>query len=137
KYGADAVFLGGQEFGLRSGSDNFSLEDIEIGAKIAKDNNVKLYVTTNIFAHQENFEGFKEFVMHLDKVGVTGVIISDPGYIRIVKKYTNLEVHISTQHSVNNIKAVKFLEKVGVDRVVLGRELTMQEIEDIAKNTDA
>lgn len=136
-YGADAVFLGGYEFGLRSNSDNFSYEDIKEGCKIAKAYGVKVYVTTNIFAHEENFEGFKEFVIHLQTCGVTGIIVSDPGYIHICKQYApELEIHISTQHSITNYQAVNYYQSLGASRVVLARELSFDEIKDIVDHTD-
>ncbi len=136
-YGADAVFLGYQQFGLRSSSDNFSLEDIKLGVEYAKERGVLVYVTTNIYAHDENFVGFKDFITRIDKMGVTGVIISDPGYIKIVKEFgPNLEVHISTQQSITNLQTVDFYQKLGASRCVLARELTFEEIEYITSNTD-
>lgn len=136
-YGADAVFLGGYEFGLRSNSDNFSYEDIKEGCQIAKAYGVKVYVTTNIFAHEENFEGFKEFVIHLQACGVTGIIVSDPGYIYICKQYApELEIHISTQHSITNYQAVNYYQSLGASRVVLARELSFDEINEIVDHTD-
>lgn len=136
QYGADAVFLGGQEFGLRSNADNFSIDEIREGVEFANAYGAKVYVTTNIFAHAENFNGFREFVERLEEIGVTGLIISDPGYIHIAKKYTNLEIHISTQHSIMNSESVRFWENFGVDRVVLGRELSGQEIKNIVDKTN-
>lgn len=136
-YGANAVFLGGYEFGLRSNSDNFSYEDIKEGCQIAKEYAVKVYVTTNIFAHEENFEGFKEFVIHLQACGVTGIIVSDPGYIHICQQYApELEIHISTQHSITNYQAVNYYQSLGASRVVLARELSFDEIKDIVDHTD-
>lgn len=136
-YGADAVFLGGYEFGLRSNSDNFSYEDIKEGCQIAKEYGVKVYVTTNIFAHEENFEGFKEFVIHLQACGVTGIIVSDPGYIHICIQYApELEIHISTQHSITNYQAVNYYQSLGASRVVLARELSFDEIKVIVDHTD-
>ncbi len=136
-YGADAVFLGGQQYGLRSNAGNFSINDIEEGVKFAKEYNVDVYVTTNIYAHSENYQGFKEFVIELERVGVVGIIVSDPGYIAITKKYApNLEIHISTQQSITNYETVKFYENLGVDRVVLARELTFEEIKEISDKTD-
>lgn len=134
-YGADAVFLGGQNFGLRSNAGNFSLADIEEGVNFAKEHGVDVYVTTNIYAHQENFEGYKEFVMELERIGVVGIIVSDPGYIKIAKEFApKLEIHISTQQSITNLETVKFYESLGVDRVVLARELNFNEIQEITNN---
>lgn len=134
-YGADAVFLGGQSYGLRSNSDNFTLDEIKEGVLFARDYEVDVYVTTNIFAHSENLIGFKEYVIELEKYGVRGIIVSDPGYIEIAKKYApKLEIHISTQQSIANKYAVNYYEKQGVDRVVLARELTFEEIKDVTDN---
>ncbi len=134
-YGADAVFLGGQEYGLRSNQNNFTIDEIAKGVEFAKIYNAKVYVTTNIYAHQKNFIGYEEFVQTLEKIGVTGIIVSDPGYIMITKKVAkNLEIHISTQQSITNLAAVEFYEQMGVDRCVLARELNFREIKEITNN---
>ncbi len=136
-YGADAVFLGGHNYGLRSNSDNFSIEQIYEGVKFANEYNVDVYVTTNIYAHSENLIGFQEYVVELEKAGVRGIIVSDPAYIEIAKQFApKLEIHISTQQSITNKYAVNYYEKQGVDRVVLARELTFEEIKDVADNTN-
>ncbi len=135
-YGADAVFLGGQQYGLRSNAGNFSIEQIEEGVNFAKDYGVDVYVTTNIYAHQENFEGFKDYVIELERIGVVGIIVSDPGYIKIAREFApKLEIHISTQQSITNAKAVNLYESLGVDRVVLARELSFDEIREIREQT--
>lgn len=136
EYGADAVFLGGEEFGLRSNASNFTIEDIEEGVQFANKYNAKVYVTTNIFAHSENFEGFKEYVQKLEEIGVVGIIVSDPGYIQITQENTNLEIHVSTQQSIMNSSSVDFFHKLGAHRVVLGRELTAKEIKNIVDKTN-
>lgn len=135
-YGADAVFLGLEKFGLRSGAGNFTFEDLKEGAIFAKEHNAKIYVTTNIFAHEENYEGFEETVKKIEELGATGIIVSDPGYIKIAQENTNLEIHISTQQSINNSKAVEFYKSMGAKRVVLGRELSKNEIAKIKKEVD-
>lgn len=136
-YGADAVFLGGYEYGLRSNSDNFSLEDIKVGCEFARKFNTKVYVTTNIYAHEENFNGISEFLVHLQECGVTGIIVSDPGYIMIAKQVApKLEIHISTQQSITNYACVNYWEQLGVDRVVLARELSFDEIKTIREKTN-
>ncbi len=135
-YGADAVFLGGQQYGLRSNAGNFSIEQIAEGVEFAKDYDVDVYVTTNIYAHQENFEGFKNYVIELERIGVVGIIVSDPGYIKIAREFApKLEIHISTQQSITNAKSVNLYESLGADRVVLARELTFDEIRDIRRQT--
>ncbi len=136
-YGADAVFIGGQEFGLRSNSDNFSIEDIKEGVLFANEYGVNIYVTANIYAHQENFIGFQEFVIQLQQIGVKGIIISDPGYMEIAREYApDLELHISTQQSLTNKYAVDFYQDQGCDRVVLARELSFLEIKEICESTN-
>jgi putative protease len=136
-YGADAIFLGGQEYGLRSGADNFSLEEIKIGVEFARAHNVDVYVTTNIYAHMENFIGFKEFVIELEKIGVVGLIVGDPGYIKITRENApGLEIHISTQQSITNVESAKFYQDYGVERIVLARELTFEEIKEITDAVD-
>lgn len=137
-YGADAVFLGGQNYGLRSNSDNFTIEEIAEGVSFAKDYDVDVYVTTNIYAHSENLIGYKEYVIKLEEVGVRGIIVSDPAYIEIAKKFApSLEIHISTQQSTTNKYAVNYYQKQGIDRVVLARELTFEEIKEITDNSEA
>ena len=136
-YGADAVFIGGIEHGLRSNSQNFSIQEIIEGVEFANEYGVDIYVTTNIYAHQENVDTFKEYVLELKNTGVKGLIISDPAYISIAKEFApNLELHISTQQSITNTKAANFYESLGADRVVLARELTFDEIEEVSKNTN-
>lgn len=136
-YGADAVFLGGYEFGLRSNSDNFSFDDIKEGCEICKQYGVDVYVTTNIYAHEENFDGFINFVKHLEACGVTGIIVSDPGYIHLCQQYApNVEIHISTQHSITNYEAVNYYQKLGAQRVVLARELSFDEIKTIVDHSN-
>lgn len=136
-YGADAVFLGGQNYGLRSNSDNFSIADIQEGVEFAKGYDVDVYVTTNIYAHLNNYDGFIEFVQELEKIGVVGIIVSDPGYIKLCRTYApKLEIHISTQQSITNKYQVDFYTKMGADRVVLARELTFEEIKTISDYTD-
>ncbi|MGL4588739.1 MAG: peptidase U32 family protein [Mycoplasmatales bacterium] len=138
EYGADAVFLGGQEFGLRSNSDNFTIDEIKEGCEFARLHNAKVYVTTNIYAHQENFTGFKEFVIELEKAGVSGIIVSDPGYIKICQKYApNVEIHISTQQSITNWQSGKIFEKMGAHRIVLARELNYEEITEVVEKVNA
>lgn len=136
-YGADAVFLGGQEFGLRSSASNFTIADIEEGVSFANEYGSDVYVTTNIYAHQSNYEGFDKFCIDLERVGVRGIIVSDPGYIKICREYApKLEIHISTQQSITNLETVKFYEKMGADRTVLARELTFDEIKYITDNCE-
>lgn len=134
-YGADAVFLGGENYGLRSGANNFDLSTLKEGVSFAKSHGVKIYVATNIFPHKEDYEGFKEFVKSLEQIGVKGIIVSDPGYIKIAHENTDLEIHISTQQSIMNHKSANFFKRLGASRVVLGRELSESEIKSIVQKT--
>lgn len=131
-YGADAVYFSGEKFGLRAFADNFTLDEISDGIKFAHDNNVKAYVTVNIFAHPADFSGMKEYIKHLDNSGVDGVIVSDPGVFSLVRETSgDMDIHISTQSNVTNARACKFWHKAGAKRVVLARELTLEEIRGI------
>ena len=136
-YGADAVFLGGQEFGLRSNADNFTIEEIKEGCEFAAKYGADIYVTANIIAHDENFEGLDEFLMGLQDAGVRGIIVADPYIIERCKAVApNVEVHISTQQSISNYKEVRYWESEGVHRVVLARETGYEEIKEIREKTD-
>jgi len=137
RYGADAVFIGGREFGLRSNAQNFSIEEIQEGVEFAKRFNAKIYVTTNIIAHNENIEGLEEYLIALSKANIAGIIVADPLIIETCKRVApNVEVHLSTQQSTMNYLAVKFWEEEGLHRVVLARETTKAEIKEILEKTD-
>jgi putative protease len=127
-YGADACFIGGKEFSLRARASNFSLADIKEGAKIAHMLNKKLYVTTNIVPHHENYEGLLEYLKELEKASVDGIIVASPYIAKVAKDHTNLEVHVSTQQSVLNTYHLNFWEDLGASGVVLGRELDYEQI---------
>ncbi len=132
EYGADAVYLGGEAFGLRTASKNFSIDQIELGVKYAHERDKKVYVTLNIVPHDEDMAGLEEYLLDLERVGVDAVIVSDPGVFTIVKKTTpNMEIHISTQASVTNFETMMFWYNLGVKRIVLARELSFKEIENI------
>lgn len=135
-YGADAVFVGSKEFSLRSRASNFSIEDLYQGAKFCHEHGAKLYVTTNIVPHNSDLIGLIDYLEDLENAGVDAIICSSYAVMYIAKRYTNLEVHISTQQSVANSLAVKFYEEYGATRVVLARELSISEIEEIKKNTN-
>ncbi|MCL1950240.1 MAG: U32 family peptidase [Turicibacter sp.] len=137
RYGADAVFIGGQEFGLRSNAKNFSLEEMEEAVQFATGYGAKIYITTNIIAHNENMDGLEEYLRALGKIGVTGIIVADPLIIETCKRVApNVEVHLSTQQSTMNYMAVRYWEQEGLHRVVLARETTKEEISEIMEKTD-
>ncbi len=136
-YGADAVFIGGQEFGLRSNADNFSIEEMREGVEFADKYGAKIYVTTNIFAHNENMEGLEEYLQALQEIGVAGIIVADPLIIETCKRVApNVEVHLSTQQSLTNWQAIKFWQEEGLHRVVLAREVGLEEMLEIKRNVD-
>lgn len=135
-YGADAVFVGSKEFSLRSRASNFTIEDLYEGAKFCHEHGAKLYVTTNIVPHNADLIGLIDYLEDLENAGVDAIICSSYAVMYIAKRYTNLEVHISTQQSLTNSLGVKFYEDYGATRVVLARELSIEEIEEIKKNTN-
>ncbi|MEK5325128.1 peptidase U32 family protein [Aeribacillus sp. FSL M8-0254] len=136
-YGADAVFIGGQEYGLRSNADNFSIEEIKEGVQFANQYGAKIYVTTNIYAHNENIPGLDQYLKALEDAGVSGVIVADPLIIETCRKVApKLEVHLSTQQSLSNWKAVQFWKEEGLERVVLARETSAEEIREIKEKVD-
>lgn len=136
-YGADAVFIGGQEYSLRARASNFSLSEIKEAADFAHHLGKKLYVTANIIPHDENYEGLVEYLKGLEDANIDAIIAASPYIVDMAKKHTNLEVHISTQQSVLNHYAVKYFEDIGASRVVLGRELNIDEIKTIVEKSQA
>lgn len=135
-YGADAVFVGGKEFSLRSQASNFTIEDIQEAVEFASQYNAHIHVTCNIILHQDNINGIEEYLKKLDDIGVTAIIVADPYIMNIAKSLNlKLEVHVSTQLSTLNLKAIQFYADMGMDRVVLGRETTYEDLKVIMKHT--
>ena len=135
-YGADAVYLGGNMFNLRANANNLTEEELKEGVEFAHKLNKKIYITVNISMHNKELVKIKEYLITLDKLNVDAIIITDPAIIPIAKKYTNLTLHLSTQTSSLNKEAIEFWKNEGVERVVLARECTKEDIEDIKKNVD-
>ncbi|QDW98659.1 peptidase U32 family protein [Staphylococcus agnetis] len=136
-YGADAVFIGGQEYGLRSNADNFTIDEIKEGVDFANQYGAKVYITTNIIAHDENIEGLDTYLKQLESTGATGIIVADPLIIETCKRVApKLEIHLSTQQSLSNYKAVEFWKEEGLDRVVLARETGAMEMQEIKDKVD-
>lgn len=136
-YGADAVYIGGKKFSLRARASNFELKDIKEGVEFAKQYNAKVMVTVNMVPHEEDLEGLEEYLIALDEIGVFAVICASFTIAkRALKVRKNMEVHLSTQNSSTNSSVVKFWQQQGVDRVVLGRELTIEETEETLANVD-
>lgn len=136
-YGADAVFLGGQEYGLRSNADNFTMEEIKEGVEFADRYGAKIYVTTNIIAHDENMDGLEDYLRNLEATGATGIIVADPLIIETCKTVApKLEIHLSTQQSLSNYKAIEYWKEEGLDRVVLARETGAMEMKEMKEKVD-
>ncbi|MCA1056242.1 U32 family peptidase [Rossellomorea aquimaris] len=136
-YGADAVYIGGQEYGLRSNAGNFTLAEMKEGVEFAKKYGAKIYVTTNIYAHNENMDGLEEYLMGLQEAGIAGIIVADPLIIETCRRVApKVEVHLSTQQSLSNWKAVEFWKEEGLDRVVLARETSGEEIREMKEKVD-
>lgn len=136
-YGADAVFIGGQEYGLRSNAGNFTFAEMKEGVEFAKKYNAKVYVTTNIFAHNENIDGLEEYLLGLKEAGVHGIIVADPLIIETCRRVApEIEVHLSTQQSLSNWKAVQYWKEEGLERVVLARETSAEEIMEMKEKVD-
>lgn len=136
-YGADAVFIGGKSFSLRANASNFTKEDLIEGVKFAHERGKKVYVTTNVIPHQKDKSGLLEYLKTLEAARVDAIIAASPLIINTALKHTNLEVHISTQQSAINIPTVNYWYNKGATRVVLGRDINLDEIEHITKNVDA
>jgi putative protease len=136
-YGADAVFIGGKKFSLRSRASNFEIEDIKEACDFAHKYGKKIHVTTNILPHNDNSNGLKEYLIELENAGVDAVICASPVVVETAKQYTNLEIHISTQMSTTNSETANFWMEEGAKRVVLARELSLKEIRAFKYNTKA
>lgn len=135
-YGADAVYFGGQEYSLRANASNFSKEEIKKACEFAHERGKKVYLTLNIVFHNEDIDGVYEFIKDVVACGIDAFIVSDPFLIRYIKEnFKNVEVHLSTQGSTTNIESVKFFQKQGIDRIVLAREVTRDDIKKIIDET--
>ncbi len=132
RFGADAAYIGGKNFSLRTFADNFTNEELIDGVKLAHGMGKKVYTTVNVFAKNADFGLLEEYLKSLSVAGVDGVIISDPGVVYLAKKVApNLCLHLSTQANTTNKYSVKFWEEQGVSRVILARELSIAEIREI------
>jgi len=137
RFGANAVYLSGKNFGMRAYSGNFSDEELQKAVLFCKENNVKLYVTINIIAHNSDLEGLVEYITFLDSIKIDAVIVADFGILEVIKRTApTLPIHISTQFSAMNYETYNFLKKLGAERVVLPRELSRHEIKEISQHSD-
>ena len=134
-YGADAVYIGGEVYGLRAKAKNFSKEDMIEGIKFAHEHGVKVYVTSNILAHNEDLEGVKEYFRELKEIKPDALIIADPAVFMLAKEICpDIERHISTQANNTNYGTYNFWYELGAKRVVSARELSLKEIKEIRAN---
>lgn len=132
RYGADAVYIGGEAFGLRAGAKNFTRAEMEEGISYAHQRNVKVYVTANILAHNEDLTGVRAYFEELKEIGPDALIISDPGVFMIAREVLpEMDIHISTQANNTNYNTFLFWQKLGAKRVVTARELSLAEIREI------
>ncbi|CEO09179.1 peptidase U32 family protein [Paraclostridium sordellii] len=135
-YGADAVYIGGEIFGMRSAAKNFNKEDMAEGVKFAHERGKQVFVTVNIIPRNEEFEQLEAYLKELDEIGVDAVIVSDPGVFSVVRRVLpNMEIHISTQASTTNAASANFWYNQGAKRVVMARELSFKEIQEIRENS--
>lgn len=134
-YGADAVYIGGEAFGLRAKAKNFSIEEIAEGIAFAHDHGVMVYITANILAHNDDLDGAEEYFRQLKEIGPDALIISDPGMFQIAREVCpDMEIHISTQANNCNFRTYRFWHELGAKRVVSARELSLKEIREIRDN---
>lgn len=134
-YGADAVYIGGEAFGLRAKAKNFSRKDMEEGIRFAHERGVKVYVTANILAHNRDLEGVRAYFREIRELRPDALIIADPGIFRIAGEICpEIDRHISTQANNTNYETYRFWHALGAKRVVTARELSLQEIREIREN---
>lgn len=134
-YGADAVYIGGEAFGLRAKAKNFTNEEIKEGIKFAHEHGVKVYITANILAHNDDLEGVEAYFEDLKEIGPDALIISDPGVFAIARRVIpDIEIHISTQANNTNYGTYRFWYDLGAKRVVTARELSLKEIREIREH---
>lgn len=126
-YGANAVYAGGQKFGLRTAAENFTLDELREGVNFAHEHDSKVYVVLNSFLHDKDLAELPDFVKFLEEIAVDAVIVSDLGVVRTVRAHSSIPVHISTQASTLNSASAKLWKDVGASRIVLGREVSIKE----------
>lgn len=135
RYGADAVYIGGEAFGLRAKAHNFTIPDMKEGIAFAHEHECKVYLTVNVFAHNRDIEEIREYFRTLREVPVDALIISDPGVFMMAKELlSDTEIHISTQANNTNYETYRFWYRMGAKRVVSARELSLEEIGEIRKH---
>ena len=130
-YGADAVYVGGKQFSLRANAKNFDVEELHRATAYAHSNSVKVYVSVNIYAHNHDFQGLKDYLLALKEMGADAVIVADLGVFNIARQIPGLDIHISTQANVTNYQSAMLYKELGASRVILARELSLGEIIEI------
>ena len=134
-YGADAVYIGGEAYGLRAKAKNFDIDTMKEGIDFAHSHGVKVYVTANIYAHNADFEGMADYFREVERIGADALIISDPGVFSLAREVVpNMEIHISTQANNTNYRSANFWYNLGAKRVVIARELSLGEIKTMRNN---
>ena len=134
-FGADAVYIGGEAFGLRANAKNFSIEDMKAGILFAHERDVKVYVTVNIFAHNQDLDGARKYLYELKDIAPDALIVADPAIFTMAREIMpDTDIHISTQSNNTNYGIFQFWNSLGAKRVVTARELSLIEIEEIRKN---
>lgn len=130
-YGADALYLAGQKFGLRNSADNFTSSELQHAVKLAHQHKSAVFVVLNSFGHDQDLQEMPLFLTEIDQLGVDAVIVSDLGVMEMVKKYTTIPIHLSTQASCLNVEAAKVWKEMGATRLVLGREISLADAQKI------
>lgn len=134
-YGADAVYLGGTSFGLRAKAKNFDYDQMKEGVEFAHAHNAKVYVTCNIFAHNDDFDELPNYLRELEEIGVDAILVADPGVFAVARETVpNMDIHISTQANNTNYHTALFWQNLGATRIVMARELSLNEIKGISDN---
>ncbi len=134
-YGADAVYLGGTSFGLRAKAKNFDYDQMKEGVEFAHSHGAKVYVTCNIFAHNEDFKNLPSYLKELEEIGVDAILVADPGVFAVARETVpNMDIHISTQANNTNYHTALFWKNLGATRIVMARELSINEIKGISEN---
>jgi len=132
EYGADAVYLASTRFGLRTFAGNFDLDELKEAVEYAHERSVKVYVTVNIIPHESDLDDLPEYILYLQKIGVDAVICADLGVISIVRRIApDLAVHVSTQANITNSESAMVFVNMGVKRLILAREMTLEEIKEL------
>lgn len=136
QYGADEVYFAGKSMGMRAGGKNFTKKDLELGVEYCHKYGRKANITVNIVPHNDDLKGIEGYLKYLHKIGTDALIVADPGVVEIVKEtIPDMRIHLSTQANTTNYHTANFWYKQGVNRIVLARELTFDEIETIINNT--